>query len=101
MGSEARYTRNKRVNPDGSGSFTRDPREIPKPTRSQSIIEYVLFAVFGVLLVLAGIAIYSNYDPKHRIVPNTVDAGLKHDRVNLVLIGIGGESHPGGGKDLA
>jgi LCP family protein required for cell wall assembly len=101
MASEARYTRNKRVNPDGSGSFTRDPREIPKPTRSQSAIEYILFAVFGILIVLAGIALWANYDPKHRIVANTFDAGLKQDRLNVVLIGIGGDAHPGGGKDLA
>jgi LCP family protein required for cell wall assembly len=101
MASEARYTRNTLVNPDGSGSFTRRPQETPKATRSQSFIEKGLFALFGVLLVLAAIAIYTSYDPKHRIVPNTLDAGLKQDRVNIVFIGIGGDSHPGGGKDLA
>jgi LCP family protein required for cell wall assembly len=101
MVSEARYTRNKRVNPNGTGSFAKDPREIPKPTRSQTFIEIGLFALFTVLLVLAGIAVYSNYDPKHRVVPNTFDAGLKRDRLNIVFIGIGGDTHPGGGKDLA
>lgn len=101
MTSEARYTRNMRVNPNGSGRFALRSQETPKATRSQSFIEYGLFALFGILLILAGIAIYSNYDPKHRAVPNTFDAGLKRDRLNIVLIGVGGDSHPGGGKDLA
>jgi LCP family protein required for cell wall assembly len=101
MTSEARYTRNTRLNPDGSGSLTPDARETPRATWSQSFIEYGLFALFGILLILAAVAIYTTYDPKHRVVPNTFDAGLKQDRINIVFIGIGGDSHPGGGKDLA
>ena len=99
------YTRYNKVNTDGSGRFSRlDPtvkREEPKPTKSQSALEYVLFAVFGVLIVLAGVALWSQYDPEHKKVPNTLEAGLKQDRVNILFIGVGGSAHKGGGKDLA
>ena len=94
-------TRFNRLNPDGSGRFTRldgdqqgGPLGPPKATRSQSIIEIVLFVVFGGLIILAGIALYTTYSPKHRLVPNLVEAGLHDDRVNILLFGVGGENHP-------
>jgi LCP family protein required for cell wall assembly len=96
---EPRYTRNRNVNTDGSGRF-RLPNveykkpEPPKATRSQSALEYVLFAVVGLLLVFAGVALYTSNSPAHKRVPNTFDAGIKNDRINLLLIGIGGERHP-------
>ncbi|HWW62780.1 MAG TPA: LCP family protein [Thermoanaerobaculia bacterium] len=98
--SMTRYTK---FNPDGSGRFEKrtGPSQELKPTRSQSAVEWTLFVVFGLLLILAGFAIYSQYDPKHKIVPNTVDRAWKEDRINLLIIGVGGASHPGGGKDLA
>jgi len=77
-----------------TGTFRRVPREPPRPTRTQSAVEYLLFAVFGVLLVLSAIALYTMYSPKHRMVPNLLDAGLKADRVNILLFGIGGSDHP-------
>ena len=94
-----RYTRNRNVNTDGSGRFHRPNVEYKKPeppkaTRSQSVLEYVLFALVGLLLVFAGFALYTTTSPKHKIVPNTFDAGVKSDRINLLLIGIGGERHP-------
>jgi LCP family protein required for cell wall assembly len=101
---EITNTRYKKVNPDGTGSYTRPPsgkRPDLKPTKSQSAVEYILFGVVGVLIILAGIALWSQYDPEHKKVPNTLDAGLKADRVNLLFIGVGGSAHPGGGKDLA
>ena len=97
----ALYTRNKNLNIDGSGRFSRPTVEPPKATRTQSILEYALFAVFGLLLVLAGVAIYSAYSPSHGRVPNHFDEGMQHDRINILLIGVGGDSHPGSGKDLA
>ncbi len=45
-------------------------------------------------MVLAAIAIYTSYSPKHRLVPNHVAQGLRNDRVNLLLFGIGGDGHP-------
>jgi LCP family protein required for cell wall assembly len=59
-------------------------------------------ALYVFLLIALGTAAAATYtrlrpDP----VPNTVADGLQSDRVNIVLIGIGGDSHPGGGKDLA
>jgi LCP family protein required for cell wall assembly len=102
---EITHTRYKKVNPDGTGSYTKRPgsekRPDPKPTKSASVVEYVLFGLFGLLIVLAGVALYSQYDPEHKKVPNTLEAGLKQDRVNILFIGVGGEAHPGGGKDLA
>jgi LCP family protein required for cell wall assembly len=95
-----RYTRDTRVNRDGSGELIVPVRETPKPTRSQSIIEYGLFTLFSILLILTAIAIYTTYDPKHRSVPNSFDAGLKQDRINIVMIGIGGDPNVGG-QDLA
>jgi polyisoprenyl-teichoic acid--peptidoglycan teichoic acid transferase len=89
-----------RLNPEASGRFQR-PAEPLKATRSDSVVEYVLFGVFIVLLTLAGIALYSQYSPSHKLVPNRVAEGEASDRINIVIIGIGGDSHPGGGKDLA
>ncbi|MCU1245898.1 MAG: putative LytR family transcriptional protein, partial [Acidobacteria bacterium] len=100
--SPVRYTRYNRLNPDGSGRFeVKAPAGPVKATRSQSMLEYFLFGVFAVLFTLVGVAVYSSYSPKHRLVPNLFDAGMRADRVNILFIGIGGDSHPGGGKDLA
>ena len=91
-------TRYSKSNPDGSGRHAVEsdiPKEPPKATRTQSAVEIALFVVFAVLMVLAGVALYtSNYSAKYRTVPNTVDAGLRNDRVNIVLFGIGGSDHP-------
>lgn len=70
------------------------PGEPPKPTRSQTVLEYVLFIVFGALFVLAGIALYTSYAPSYKRVPNHVAEGLKNDRLNILVFGIGGEDHP-------
>lgn len=88
------YTRFKRINADGSGGFRRPVLDAPKPTRSQKIIEYTLFSVVAVLIILAAIALYTSYSPKHRLVPNHVADGLKNDRLNILVIGIGGDNHP-------
>src|SRR5437868_7825430 len=34
------------------------------------------------------------YSPKHRLVPNLVAQGLKADRINILVFGIGGADHP-------
>jgi len=94
MSSEFHPTRYKRWNQDASGKFKRPVIEPPKPTKGQSVIEYVLFAVFGGLLILAGIALYTIYSPKYQTVPNRFAAGVKADRINILLFGIGGADHP-------
>lgn len=87
-----------RLNKSGTGSpastddFGRPAP--PKATRSQTAIEYVLFAFFGILIVLAGVALYTSNSPKNKIVPNYVAEGLKDDRVNVLFIGVGGPDHP-------
>lgn len=77
-----------------SGPYKPEPREVPKPTKGQSAIEYVLFAGFGLLLILAGIAVYTMFSPSHHRVPNLIDQGLKQDRINILVFGIGGADHP-------
>jgi LCP family protein required for cell wall assembly len=72
----------------------------PKPTRSQTATEYVLFSAFGLLLVLVAIAVYTMYSPSHRRVPNRVAIGIRQDRLNILVFGIGGTNHPTG-DDLA
>lgn len=79
----------------------REPSQPPKPARSTRLVEYVLFAVFGVLIALAAVALYTAYSPAHQQVPNLVEEGIRGDRLNILLIGIGGDTHVGGGKDLA
>lgn len=97
-------TRYKRFNPDASGRHSGPTGTVPPPakaTRTQSVVEYVLFGAFALLVILGGVALWSLYSPSHRRVPNTVAAGLAADRVNILVIGIGGDAHPGGGRDLA
>lgn len=71
-----------------------EPPAPPKATRSQSAIEIILFVVFGSLIVLGCVALFMTFSPKHRLVPNTVEAGMRADRVNILLFGVGGEDHP-------
>jgi len=97
----ALYTRFRKINTDGSGQFQGREASAAKPTRSQSALEYTLFIIFGALIVLAAVAIYSDWSPSHGRVPNRVSAGEKEDRINILVIGVGGSAHPGGGKDLA
>jgi len=77
-----------------TGPYRPEPRETPKPTKGESAIEYVLFGVFGVLLVLAAIAVWTMFSPSHHRVPNLVEQGLKADRINILVFGIGGADHP-------
>ena len=65
------------------------------------LAEVLMFGFLGVLVLLAGFAVYSWLAPAMKSVPNRVAEGFTQDRVNLLLIGIGGDTHPGEGKDLA
>ena len=89
-------TRYTKFNPDASGGYPKKeaPAEEPRPTRGQYAAEIALFAVFGVLLVLAVIALYTTNSSSYKNVPNLVDQGLKQDRLNILLFGVGGDRHP-------
>lgn len=87
-------TRYTRFNPDASGGVRKQSPEVPKPTRGQYAMEIALFAVFGILLVLAGIALYTSNSASYKKVPNLVAEGLKQDRLNILLFGVGGDHHP-------
>ena len=65
------------------------------------LTEWGLFAVVGVMVLVGALALYNEYAPKMKVVPNTVEAGFKANRINVLLIGVGGPTHPGEGKDLA
>jgi LCP family protein required for cell wall assembly len=69
--------------------------------KKSSTGEKVLFAMLGLFVIIAALALYTQISPSYTEVPNTVAAGLKADRVNILVIGIGGDGHPGGGIDLA
>ena len=65
------------------------------------LAEVLMFGFLAVLLAIAAIAAYAHFAPAMKSVPNRVSKGFDEDRVNLLLIGIGGDTHPGEGKDLA
>src|ERR1700740_2861831 len=63
MSADFRPTRYSKWNPAGAASHAAGPdihREEPKPTRTQSAVEITLFIVFGVLIVLAAVALYTS-----------------------------------------
>jgi LCP family protein required for cell wall assembly len=70
-------------------------------TRKDRALEYIFFGLIGLLVIVGVIALYTQYSPSYRTVPNHFADGVKADRLNLLLIGIGGDEHPGGGKELA
>jgi LCP family protein required for cell wall assembly len=65
------------------------------------LAEILMFGFAGLVLVIGGIAAYAYFSPKLQTVPNRVADGFKADRINILLIGVGGDTHPGEGKDLA
>lgn len=71
------------------------------PKKKKSVLEWILFAVFGAMLVAGALALYTLYAPSFKKVPNRVAEGFQADRINILLIGVGGPTHPGEGKDLA
>jgi LCP family protein required for cell wall assembly len=65
------------------------------------VAEILMFGFIGVLVLIAGIGAWATFAPAMKEVPNRVADGFEKDRINLLLIGIGGDTHPGEGKDLA
>ncbi|HXH41010.1 MAG TPA: LCP family protein [Thermoanaerobaculia bacterium] len=90
---EFRPTRFRKSNPDGRTSAAEATAQ-PQATGAESTVEYVLFGIFGTIILLAVFALYTIYSPRHKEVPNRVAEGLKQDRVNILLFGIGGDRHP-------
>ena len=87
------YTRN---NPVVGPSY-----EKPKDKKKRGIAEYLMIGFVVVLVAIVAIASYAHFAPAMKEVPNKVTEGWKEDRINILLIGIGGDTHPGEGKDLA
>lgn len=64
-----------------------DPAQcIARPTRSQRALEISLFAIFGSMLLVAGVALVAGASEAHQSVPNRVAAGLAADRVNVLVL---------------
>jgi LCP family protein required for cell wall assembly len=73
-----------------------------KPTKKKKgAAEYLMYGFVVVLVAIVAIAAYAHFAPAMKEVPNRVAEGFDQDRINLLLIGIGGDAHPGEGKDLA
>src|SRR6185369_13700207 len=75
--------------------------DAPSTKKKSRLTEWILFSVLALIVIIGGIALYTQYAPSFKKVPNRVEAGFKADRINIVLIGVGGPTHPGQGKDLA
>lgn len=71
------------------------------PQKKGRVAEILMYAFVGVLVVIAAIGAYVHFSPAWKDVPNRVSQGFEDDRINLLLIGVGGDTHPGEGKDLA
>lgn len=69
--------------------------------KKRGIAEYLMYGFVVVLVAIVAIAAYAHFAPAMKEVPNKVTAGFEQDRINILLIGIGGDTHPGEGKDLA
>ena len=89
-------------------SYTRNnPPLVPrydkpgKEKKRKGPAEYLMFGFVAILVIIAAIAAYATFAPAMKEVPNKVAEGFDQDRINLLLIGIGGDTHPGEGKDLA
>lgn len=60
--------------------------EEAKPTKSQSALEYCLFAVFGTTILFAAVALIITNSATFRHVPNRVAQGMAADRVNILVL---------------
>src|SRR5687767_3225087 len=90
---------------EADSSFSRfriahSPKAVPKPTRGQKAVEAALFVVFGLIVALAGVALYATNSSDYRRVPNRVTAGLAADRVNVLLIGSSMRTRSGARNDI-
>lgn len=90
-----------RLDPEKSQNFRKGQPEDARASRPTRVAEIVLFSFLGVLVILSALALWATYSPSYRHVPNRVQEGIEQDRVNILVIGIGGPKHIGGGKELA
>lgn len=72
-----------------------------RSSRKRGMAEYLMYGFAAALVVVIGLAGYAYLAPAMKAVPNTVAEGFQRDRINILLIGVGGGTHPGEGKDLA
>lgn len=89
------YTRN---NPPLAPRYDKPANDKKK---KRGLAEYLMFGFVVILVAIAAIAAYAHFAPAMKEVPNKVAEGFDRDRINILLIGIGGDTHPGEGKDLA
>jgi len=86
---------------DARSSFRSLPRSATKARNKTTTLEIFLFTLFGLMLIGGAVALYRQLSPSYAMPPSTVAEGFRRDRINILLIGVGGDTHPGQGKDLA
>lgn len=74
---------------------------VPPRKKKGRLAEIVMWGFVALIVAIVGLAAYSHFAPSLKSVPNRVEEGFKSDRINLVLIGVGGDTHIGEGKNLA
>lgn len=75
---------------------------MPRKERKRGgFVEVLMWGFLAVLIAIAGLAVYAHFAPRFKKIPNRVAEGFDNDRINLVLIGVGGDTHIGEGKNLA
>lgn len=74
---------------------------VPPRKKKGRLTEIVMWGFVLLIVAIVGLAAYSHFAPSFKSVPNRVEEGFKSDRINLVLIGVGGDTHIGEGKNLA
>ena len=85
MTSETLPTAYSRLDPEITARVRRRIEDV-KATRTQSALEYVLFAVFGATILIAAIALIITNSATFRHVPNSIAAGIVADRVNILVM---------------
>lgn len=88
-----------RLDPEQNASITRGTKG--KPSRLQAAGEWILFSLLAVLVLVGGLALWAVFASSRATIPSTVDQAFESDRVNLLLVGVGGDEHPQGYDGLA
>ena len=84
MNAESLTPAYSRLDPDASARLRRAQAGLP--TRGQKTLELTLFAVFGLTIALAAVALYAINSPGHLQVPNSFEEGMRTGRANVLIL---------------
>lgn len=74
-----------RLDPEITARMRRRLEEA-RATKTQSALEYILFALFGAMILVAAVALVVTNSAAFRQVPNRVAEGIAADRVNVLVM---------------